>query len=265
MEHFADELLSREYDLSEEILAIEKLFLMKDGCGVSIYGTVSNNFLYWHLRNNYIEFDTFFNAMGIGEIVEKSRNGFDITLDDYIYYCEYILNIFLIHDVNRRVYVKFIRDNIINLLEKLNYVSNYSEGKWHIVEKNVLVSECADIVQDDYDLGESVYSFNYRENKGNINKKADILCRLYKYIEGISAQAKQYGYSNLLEDIKDLMNKLDIRHIATSRQANVIEGMDNSEYEMWIDELFKMALSLIVLTDYTSKKKDIKELKGKLG
>ena len=265
MEHFVDKLLSREYDLTEEILAIENLFLRKDDYGSSIYNTVSRNFLNWHLRNNYIEFDNFFTSTGLEDIVEMCHKNCEISIEEFIYYCEYILNIFLISGVNQRVYVRFIKDNITNLLEKLNYVSHFADGKWHIVEKNVLVSEGADIVQDNYDLGESIYSFNYRENKGNINKKADILCRLYKYIEGITAQAKQYGYSNLLEDIKDLMNKLDIRHIATLKQATVIEGMDNSEYENWIDELFKMTLSLIVLTDYTSKKKDIKELKGMLG
>lgn len=265
MEHFVDKLLSREYDLAEEILAIEKLFLKTDNYGGSIYNTVSREFLYWRLRNNYIDFDDFFTSTGLEYIVEKCHENYGISIEEFIYYCEYILNIFLLSSVNQRTYVRFIKDNIFNTLEKLNYISHFDEGRWHIVEKNVLVSESADIVQDNYDLGESIYSFNYHENKGNINKKADILCRLYKYIEGITPQAKQYGYSNLLEDIKDLMNKLNIRHIVTSKQEAVIEGMDKSEYEQWIDELFKMALSLIVLTDYTAKKKDIKELKGILG
>ncbi len=265
MIHFVDTLLNREYNLAEEILAIENLFLKKDAYRNSIYDIASRNFLNWHLRNNYIDFEYFFTSTGLEEIVEMSHRGCEISIEEFIYYCEYILNIFLLSDVGGQTYVRFIKDNISNLLEKLNYVSHFADGKWHIVEKNVIVSECADIVQDNYDLGESIYSFNYRENKGNINKKADILCRLYKYIEGIAAQAKQYGYSNLLEDIKELMNKLDIRHIATLKQATVIEDMDKTEYEEWIDELFKMALSLIVLTDYTAKKKDIKELKSMLG
>jgi len=264
MTHFVDELLNRNYSLSKEIVALETLFLKKSG-GYSIYEKFSSHFIEWKLRNNYIEFDDFFTETGLEDITEKGYNGFDISIEEYTYYCEYMLNVLNFPIVWEERYARPILDNMTNVLERLNYTVHLSDDVYHIVEKDVMVSEAADIVQSDYDLGEGIYSFNYREMQGNLNKKADILCRLYKYIEGITPQAKQYGYSGLLEDIKDLSNKLDVRHMPSAKQVLVIEGMSKEEYEAWLDELFKLSLSLIILVDYTSKRKDIRELKSELG
>lgn len=261
MKHFMDELLDREYDLAEEVISLEVLFHAY-GDYDSLEKKFSNNFLKWKYRNNYIDFDSFFEGTGLSNIVWRSSNLHHIDLDEYLFYCEFILNVINVmsHSVNN-----YIKDNVSNVLNKLNYKIHISEGKVHIIEDNVLVSEAAEIVSKNYDLGESIYSFNYRENKGNISKKVAVLCGLYKYIESISAKAKQFNLNGLLEDIKDLSNKLDVRHTTTEKQAEIIEDMGKAEYENWLDELYKMALSLIILVDYTEKRKDIKELKAKLG
>lgn len=264
MRHFADILLQRTYDLCEEIIAIEKLFLERK-YGSSIFDVFSSYFLEWRLRSNYVDFETFFYNVGLGDIVEKCHQRCEISLEEYIYYCEYMLNVLEHPKLDRMSHTPFIRDNISRVLERLNYTSHVSDGIYHIVEKSVLVSEAADILQENYDLGEGVYSFNYQETKGNLVRKADILCRLYKYIESITPQAKQYGYSTLLDDIKDLSNKLDVRHAPTIKQGIIIGDMDASEYEEWLDEIFRLSLSLILLVEYTTRRKDIKELKSKLG
>ena len=98
-----------------------------------------------------------------------------------------------------------------------------------------------------------------------MDKKADILCRLYKYCETIENQAKSYGLTTLLEDITSLSNKLDVRHAPKEKQKIVLDGMSAEEVEEWFDELFRLYLSLIILVDYTSKRKDIKSLKCQLG
>lgn len=263
MEHFADALLNRKYDINKEILALEKLF--KDyGGSTNISDRVHRNFLRWRHRNNFVDFKTFFEDKGLKIIVEKSVTG-TVTLDEFIYYCEYMLSILNVPDVGSCINSFYIRDNIENILEKLNYIEHRFDGLYHIVKKDILVSEAADIVKDNYDLGEGIYSFNYHEVKGDLNRKSDILCRLYKYVESITSSAKQYGYSALLNDIKDLSNKLDIRHNANIKQEDVIKAMGKKEYELWLDELFRLSLTLIVLVDYTSKRKDINELKAKLG
>lgn len=264
MKHFVDELLNREYNLAKELASLETLFLRKS-YGYSIYDLFSSSFIDWELRSNYIDFDDFFTETGLEEIADKSQSGCDISLEEYVYYCEYMLNVLAVPVVWEHRYSNPILDNITRVLSKINYTPHQSGNVYHIVQNDVLVSEAANIVQTNYDLGEGIYAFNYRETKGNLVRKADILCRLYKYIESITPQAKQYGYTTLLDDIKDLSNKLDIRHAPTAKQGAVIGDMDVSEYEEWLDEIFRLSLTLIILVDYTIKRKDIKELKSKLG
>lgn len=264
MRHFAEVLSQRKYNLREELRAIEKLF-NGDSPVFSMYKNLRSKFLQWHLRNNYVDLDTFLEETGIRGILFRAAQANNVPLEDYLYYCEYMLNVTEFLIPCQLPNTRFVIENITNTLEQLNYKSHFSGNVWHIIEKDVLVSEAADVVETNYDLGESIYSFNYRETQGNINKKADILCRLYKYIESVTPQIKQYGYETMLDDIKDLMNKLDIRHAATAKQAAVIAGMDECEYEGWVDELFRLSLSLIVLVDYKAKRKDIKALKAKLG
>jgi len=264
MKHFIDELLERKYDLRQEIVNIETLFLERYD-GYSIYDKFNTVFIDWNLRNNYISFDDFFSHTGLEKIVEKCYNHCDISLEEFLYYCEYMINVLFVPKILSCRYSKAIIENIINVIHKLNYKLHETEKFIRIIQNDVVISEAADVVQSNYDLGEGIYAFNYRETKGDLIKKSDIICRLYKYIESISPQAKQYGYTNLMDDIKDLSNKLDIRHAPTSKQDLVIKGMNATEYEDWVDEVFRLSLTLILLVDYTSKRKDIKELKSKLG
>ncbi len=263
MEHFADVLLNRKYNLSDEIIALQQLFKNNQD-RYSLNDIFEEQFLNWPLRSTYVDFDTFFRDTGLSKIYFTAQHK-AITIEDYIFFCEYMLNVITFDPLKKYSMSAHICDNIMHVLNELNYKVHITNNIYHVIERNILVAEAADAVQDNYDLGESIYSFNYRENKGDVRKKADVLCRLYKYLEDIEKQARSYGYSNLVDDTKELSNKLNIRHAPTQRQTDVINGMKKAEYETWLDELFKLFLSLIVLVDYTEKRKDIKALKAELG
>ena len=161
MEHFADALLNRKFDLKAEILAVEKLF-NDSGVESSVSLRVTRNFLLWKHRNNYVTFSDFRDGIGISNILQRCRSKGSVSINDFIFYCEYMLSILYIPNVIGVSRIITIQDNIDNALEKLNYTRHCVDGLFHIIEKNILVSEAADIVKDNYDLGESIYSFNYR-------------------------------------------------------------------------------------------------------
>lgn len=267
MKSFLETLAERKYDLSAEVNAIEDLIRRRNCFGTSILLSFKQQFLDWPRRNNFIDFDTFLIENKLDEIIEWCAIGEEISVDHYTYYAEFVVNMILFVDnKNEIVYSKHIIDNVNNVLRQLNYTFHFDDNKdVHIVPDDVLVSEAAEITQDTYGLGESIYAYNYRQLSGDLNAKSDILCRLYKYYETIESQAKQYGFNALADDVSHLSNKLNVRHAASPKQKIVLGDMTQKEIEEWYDDLFRLYLSLIVLVDYKSKRKDINELKAKLG
>jgi hypothetical protein len=60
------------------------------------------------------------------------------------------------------------------------------------------------------------------------------------------------------------MDGLDIRHAPNKKEKEILNGMTKKELLNWYNQIFEMCVSLIILLDYTSKRKDIKALKSKL-
>lgn len=135
---------------------------------------------------------------------------------------------------------------------------------YFIVQQNGKTELATHITKSTYNLNEDMWLFNHSSNKNNIIKKADILCRLYKYIEPRKTIAKQYGYDTLQDDISKLIDGLDIRHAPNKKEAELLNGMTKKELLGWYNQIFEMCVSLIILLDYTAKRKDIKDLKAKL-
>ena len=266
MKHFLETLVQRDYNLAAEITAIEDL-LHRIIRNDSIKSWFSKKFLEWPHRNNYVSLNAFLLETGLEKIVENSDREEAISLDDYLYYAEYVINMlpYLRNDLFI-TYTKAITANILNVIGRYNFeIHDDRRGGYHIIEKDVLVLEAAEIAQDSYDLGRSIYSYNYRDMSGDLYAKADILCRLYKYYETIESQAYSYGFKTLADDVAHLSNKLDVRHAPSKKQEIVLGSMTKKEIEEWYDELFRLYLSLIVLVDYKNQRKDINELKSKLG
>lgn len=266
MGKFLDALVQRKYNLADEINAIEILLRKSNYNTFSSYETFSNYFLRWPLRNNYINVKSFLDGTGIRDIIDGSKAEECISVDQFKFYVEFVLNmLYYIRYRSKSEYEQYVHENINNLLEQLNLKKHFADEKIHIIEKDILVSESSEILQDTYNLGESVYAYNYQEMSGDLHGKADILCRLYKYFETIEKKASGYGLNSLTEDISSLSNKLDVRHAPTKKQEIVLGSMTQKDIEEWYDELFRLYLSLIILVDYKDRRKDIKELKSKLG
>ena len=270
MKAFIENLLERKYNFNDEILAINRLFTM-----VKYYESIkthcSKKFLSWKHRNNFISLSDMCDSLGISDIEKKAKNKLQQnTLEDLIVYCEYITNIMNISNdfiLNRDNYfAESIKQNIRNILNCINYEIRYfkSEDYFKILEKDWQVTEAAEIVQDDHNLGELIYEYRHHSLKGKLYDKADRLCRLYKYFEGIAGKLKSNQHANLASDIGALCDKLDIRHKPSKSEKIVIDGLTQEELENWYDELFKLFLQAIIISDFIDKRKDINELKVKL-
>lgn len=269
MDHFLDNVTKANINYKSHINQFEK---MLNECSIAstTLEAIEKGFLFWPLNHGYDNFLNFRDSMGITRIVTKCKSSAKVTKEEFVYYLEYMLNILQIPKYNKDPFAFDTNEEAILSVVKrvLNEIDcevvNTPLGQ-KIVFKSGLISIAKEITQDKYNLDKDLYLYTHSSNKTNLFAKADILCRIYKYLEPIAPKRNSCAYSYLWDDIGKLMDGLDIRHAPNKKEKEILNGMKKNEIIEWYDQLFGMCLSLIILIDYSSKRRDVKELKGKLG
>lgn len=271
MKSFIEQLINRKYNLSDEILTIEKLLREDYYNNPSLYLLIDSKFRKWQHRNNLISLNDLYIKTEINNILKNAKTN-KILIDEYIYYAEYIVNILNIVSFNdlyscNQANWTSIKENLFHTLSQLNYEIKYfeEENYFKILNKNWKVSEAAEIIQNTYNLGEKIYLYNHHSLKGKLFDKADILCRFYKVFEdGKEHLLKSNQFTALASDIGFLSDKLDVRHAPNKQEKILLSGLTNKEQEQWYDELFNLYIDMLILCEHIEKRKDIKELSKKL-
>ena len=271
MEHFHDLLLSQELDYAPQIIGIEGL-LNHTSILSSPYSVISDCFLTWVKKRNYTSLQDLQKRSGIMDIIKRAHNHEEISKEDFIYYLEYVLLILDIPSENAiKSYIimgyepKPVLHQVKFAIDEIGCrVINKNSGLY-IVEETSKVEIAARITGKKYDLDTDMRLFNHPSVRNKLTTKADILCRLYKYLELKSDDIKKNNFANMYSDISKLMDGLDIRHTPSKKEKEILADMSKEEMNAWYDQLFGMCVSLIILVDYASKRRDIKEFKGKLG
>ena len=271
MPHFHDLLLSQELDYAPQIIGIEGL-LHHTSLISSPYSIIEECFLTWVKKRNYTCLQDLQQKSGIMDIVKRAHNHENISKEDFVYYLEYVLLILDIPSENA------IKSYVIMgyapepVLQQVKYAINEigcrvinKNGGYYIIEEDAKIEIATKATGRQYDLDTDMRLFNHPAIRTKLTTKADILCRMYKYLEAKSSEIKKYNFSNLFGDISKLMDGLDIRHAPSKKEKEILDGMSKKEMNAWYDQLFGMCVSLIILVDYASKRRDIKELKNSLG
>lgn len=271
MKSFIETLINRKFNLAEEALTLHKLLKETSFAGSSLYAHINSKFRKWHHRANYISLDQLFDKTGMDAILSYTNRFNTISLDNFIYFSECIYNIMFVvrrEDLgtltaeNREL----IFQNIENIFNQLNYEIVYCEHDdyYRIIEKDWKTTISAEIVKDNYSLGEKIYLYRHYSFKGQLFDKADILCRLYKVFEGQYEKIlKANQYTTLADNIGFLSDKLDVRHAPNPKEKSLLEGFSIEEQEQWYDDLFEMYLDMLILCNHIEKRKDVKELSKK--
>jgi hypothetical protein len=271
LEHFDDKLKYNTLDYNNIVNKLEILLDVR-GFFFSPYEIINENFGNWKDGFNYLNLYDLQEKTGVSEIISNAKaNRRQISQQKFIFYLEYVLFVLKIpskEDLKNLASFVFEESEVYNIIDKcLNYmgckVLENDKGCF-IVPKDGKTELATQITKRTYNLNEDMWLFNHSSIKNNLIKKADILCRLYKYIEPKKSTAKQYGFDNLYEDISKLMDGLDIRHAPNKKEKEILNGMTKKELLEWYNQVFDMCVSLIIMLDYTAKRKDIKDLKSKL-
>lgn len=270
MEHFLDNVIQSDIDMDGYVVQFEKM-LDEDNGFCSINQAIVQGFRFSPLNRGCKDFDDFRRKTGIHVIVWTAKlQNMNITKVEFVYYLEYLLNVLQISMYAMPPYSENCSNNEIyrvlyRVIDEIGYEIIPTEQGYYLVQKNTKIEVAISITKNVYDLDSALYLYTHSSYKDNLVKKADILCRIYKYLESLRTQINQYGHGEMYRDISKLMDALDIRHSPNKKSSEAIENMSKEDLIEWYDRLFEMCISLIILVDYSSKRKDIKELKNILG
>lgn len=152
-----------------------------------------------------------------------------------------------------------VRERIDYCLAKNNHeLKELENGRQIIVEKNVYASEVSQIVSEtNIQEAMKVLEYNHFTNKGNIERKREILISLASYLEplkdelNISEELKEVMKVNnkkiiAVAKLFDMYNNLGLRH-NNSEQYHL--EMTEEELEQWYDDIYTSTLFVILSLD----------------
>ena len=227
---------------------------------------LNHKFLNYQNRRTFIDFD---------EFLKFCLSQADNELEKLFIFAELLNDMLSIINPNH----PFLRNDVYAVRENINRVLDLSNhefltlenGDKIIVEKNVYASEVSQIVSEtSIQDAIKVLEYNHFSNKGNIQRKKEILIALANYLEPFRREL------NNSEELKDILkvnnqkviafeklfemyNNFGLRH-NNSNQYHL--DLTDDELEQWYDDIYTSTLFVILSMDESrilSKLKTLRE------
>ena len=233
----------------------------------SLNSAISDNFLDYPNRSTFTSYSQMVEFVGL--------NIYNTTEQLFVF-SEFLVDIFcnLSEKFTEKEseFIQIIFDNIKRFLELSNHeLITLDNGNKIIVEKNVYASEASQIVSEtSIEEAIKVLEYNHFSNKGNIQRKKEILIALANYLEPFR---RELNYSEELKDIMkvnnqkviafeklfEMYNNFGLRH-NNSNQYHL--DLADDELEQWYDDIYTSTLFVILSMDESrilSKLKTLRE------
>lgn len=223
----------------------------------------------WELRGTFLSVDEMREQLGIAKSTLSRENVNENLILDF---CQYAANIIArvettigrcsIAYIADSSYCKMAVENMTHLLGRL--------GAHFLTDRNPLEiciaydDELGAVVGSDFpEIKASLTEYKKIDNRGNLVRKGEILCTLYKRLEEVEAKFKGTAYKGICDDTTFLFNKIGVRHwVKKDRIASkTFMTMGHEELELWYDRTYDMFLSCMVISRYLDLRKDIDEIK----
>lgn len=109
----------------------------------------------------------------------------------------------------------------------------------------------------------SLTDYRRIDNRGDLQRKGEILCTLSKKLESIEAKIKGTEFYSLYNDTTFLFNKIGARHWTGKHElaCATFMKMSDEELEGWYDTAYEMVVACIAVIPYLDSKSKIKEIK----
>lgn len=226
-------------------------------------------FTNWGLRGTFLSTDEMRAGLGIAkERFDEDSINENMVLD----FCQYVANINMramltigkcsVAYISDTSYFKTIVDNMSLLLDRLGaHFLTDNKTREVCIAYNDELSLAVGI--DFPEIESSIAEYKKIDNRGDLKRKGEILCTLFKKLEAEESKFKGTTYKSICDDTTFLFNKIGARHwVEKDRIASkTFMKMSPEELELWYDRTYDMFLSCMVIARYLAVKKDIDTIK----
>lgn len=234
---------------------------------LSFRDVLEDIFLDWNLRGSFTTVKEMLCGLGISDKEMKDEPTEDQLLD----YIQFILNacVFVLSEVkNNEIGFSFDRNakvfNTISaqaraIVDRLGAEIVDDGEELFITYKNDVAIAVA---EQNKDIKPSIVEYLKIDNRGNLTRKAEILCTLAKALEPYERKLKGTEFGALCSDTTKLLNKIGPRHALDDKDPleRKAIAMTPEDQEKWYDRIFQMFLACMAAVPYVGFKGEIKDL-----
>lgn len=261
-----------KFDIAKEYEKLDDLYCCNLAMGYGDSGVASltfaecfdRYFLDWPLRGSYTSDDELRKDLHLTDSVFLHGASGDLLLD----YIQYVYNaIDFVCQLRDRNIVEFdysikaaIRANSELIMQHLGAEMQFVNGEYFIVYKDDVATAVA---EQNKDIEASITEYLKIDNRGQLTRKAEVLCTLAKKLEENKDAFKGNEFSKMFSDTTTILNTSGIRHAKGESQIidRNFKAMDPVNLEKWYDKTFQMLLACMAVVPYIGFKSDIDDLK----
>ena len=278
------EILSEDFDVSQEIRTIWQLFLKEVSINIlDMYGYPTRRYMSildfvnsysfgnWKSRNRCVSPLNMMNRLGIDEHFVYELNSFS---DKVLLVLEFLINInkrceIAIKKLNFPINKDYqiLKENINTFIEHFGYETYIlnEEEQIILIEKNPTATYAAEISEPE--IAKKIIQYNHYSLKGDIEAKKAILLSLANEVEPQRKELEKENAS-LSKDLFFMFNNMNLRHNnkepSDKNYRPFIATMDKNTLESWYDEIYQMILLAKLLLDNVTRMANIKTLKNNI-
>lgn len=200
----------------------------------------------WKQRRSCVSLKDFKNRCGVCETDSSTEKGKIQVLEYFANMIFLVEKYAVLHDciLEYEPEYKMLKDNINICLEHLRYSEHliYEEERILLIPDNVEINTVAESAPP-Y-TRTAILEYNHYLTKGNVEKKKDIICRIYREYESILKQKKS-NFGKFIEILGRGINKLSIRHGDKENCDNISLISSASDVEKQYDNIYTIIIFLV--------------------
>ena len=258
--------LGKELDKLEQI--IHESFWNDDmGVNCSLYELIELNFKRYRNRKHFLTEEELINDLLLNSRKLSIKERYFLMAEMYL---DLFSSLHMTGGGSLDKQVRYFLEQVKTVSNSIGYKLIRTNNKLIIVEDNAFANEAAQVVSEFADVKEalSILEYNHFSNKGNIDRKKEILMKIASLLEPWRddlnnniefknvLKLKNNNKVLALEKLFRMFNELNIRH---NNEDQMLTGLSDREIESWYDKIYTMSLFVILGKDVAQILADFNE------